>query len=93
MVVPLSVLFNWVAECKKFAPTLRVLRVHSNDAGEAADLKAKLLTIADYDIILTTYEMLKTGRLQNSLHRIHYRSVILDEGHRIKNNETLTSKG
>ena len=33
VVVPLSVLFNWISEFKKFCPSLKVLRLHSNDKG------------------------------------------------------------
>jgi SNF2 family DNA or RNA helicase len=41
-VVPLSVLFNWMAEFKKWCPTLKVLRLHSNDKEEQSRLKTML---------------------------------------------------
>ena len=33
VVVPLSVLANWVQEFKRFAPDMRVVRIHVNDEG------------------------------------------------------------
>jgi len=35
IVVPLSVLPNWIQEFKRFAPDLRVVRIHVNDEGGA----------------------------------------------------------
>jgi SNF2 family DNA or RNA helicase len=35
VVVPLSVLANWVQEFKRFAPDMRVVRIHVNDEGRA----------------------------------------------------------
>lgn len=34
VVVPLSVLPNWIQEFKRFCPDLRVVRMHVNDEGE-----------------------------------------------------------
>jgi SNF2 family DNA or RNA helicase len=34
VVVPLSVLPNWMSEFRKFCPDLRVVRIHVNDEGE-----------------------------------------------------------
>jgi SNF2 family DNA or RNA helicase len=41
-VVPLSVLFNWMAEFKKWCPALKVVRLHSNDKDEQMRLKNML---------------------------------------------------
>jgi len=41
-VVPLSVLFNWMAEFKKWCPALKVVRLHSNDKDEQIRLKNML---------------------------------------------------
>lgn len=89
--VPLSVMFNWVNECRKFCPQLRILRVHSNNTIECNRLKEKLFDVSEYDIVITLYEMLKNG-MELAFHRMIWRSIVLDEGHRIKNLETLLSK-
>ena len=93
MVVPLSVLFNWIAEMRKFAPKLRVLRVHSNSAMECKELRMKLSTDDHrYDVYVTTYEIVKSDQLGNALNQVQWRSIVLDEGHRIKNVDSLVSK-
>jgi SNF2 family DNA or RNA helicase len=92
VVVPLSVIFNWIAECRKFCPTLRVLRLHSNSADEMKTLKAKLIQDDSYDLCVTSYEMVKSGGMSNTLAHMVWRTVILDEGHRIKNLDTFISK-
>eukprot|EP01034_Spumella_vulgaris_P021260 gene21260-27283_t len=92
VVVPLSVIFNWIAECRKFCPTLRVLRLHSNSADEMKTLKARLIQDDSYDLCVTSYEMVKSTGMANTLAHMVWRSVILDEGHRIKNIDTFISK-
>jgi SWI/SNF-related matrix-associated actin-dependent regulator of chromatin subfamily A member 5 len=91
VVVPLSVLFNWMSECKKFCPSLRVIRLHTSSAEKSTE-GAKLSRTDEYDVCVTTYEMIKLPGLQAALSRMHWRSVVLDEGHRIKNIETAITK-
>lgn len=92
VVVPLSVLFNWMSECKKFCPSLRVMRLHTNSAAEKTLQSQKISRCDEYDVCITTYEMVKTPGTQSSLSRMHWRSIVLDEGHRIKNTETNITK-
>lgn len=80
VVVPLSVLFNWMSECKKFCPTLRVMRLHTNSTAERKLQCRRLANTDDYDVCLTTYEMVKSSGTSFSLSRTHWRSVVLDEG-------------
>lgn len=49
------------------------------------------LSSCPYDVVITTYEMVK-GKLESSLKRVFWRTMILDEGHRIKNDESLITK-
>lgn len=45
------------------------------------------------DVVVTTYEMAKAQDLQVALSRtVQWRFVILDEGHRIKNEDSHTAK-
>lgn len=92
VVVPLSVLFNWMSECKKFCPSLRLLRLHTNSSVDRSDQVQKLGRIDQYDVCITTYEMVKMTGTANALKRVHWRSIVLDEGHRIKNIETVITK-
>jgi SWI/SNF-related matrix-associated actin-dependent regulator of chromatin subfamily A member 5 len=88
IVVPLSVLFNWVNEFKKFCPAVAPLRLHSNDKAEQRRL-LHILGSPDLcpPVVLVTYESLK-GKMRAGISKIVWRSIILDEGHRIKRTET-----
>ena len=88
IVVPLSVLFNWIAEFKRWCPSIKVLRFHSNDAHEQARLKTLM---NDTEVVVTTYSLLKSEGVKRAFQRVVWRSVILDEGHKIKNNDALVS--
>ena len=88
VVVPLSVLFNWMSEFKKFCPTLKVLRLHSNDTLEQARLKALIHDETKTQVAVTTYDTLKNAHWQTFLRRIIWRTVILDDGHRIKDEDS-----
>lgn len=78
VVVPTSLVFNWVKEVGIFAPDLKVYVHHGQDRSK--DISG---IISDYDIIVTTY-----GTLRNDIdtfikHTFHY--TILDESQQIKN--------
>jgi non-specific serine/threonine protein kinase len=89
IVAPASVLSNWIAEIERFGPSLRVLAAHPSFV-DARDLKGfDGTTIAQYDVVLTSY---------GSLHRIpwipttRWRHVILDEAQAIKNPGTQQAR-
>lgn len=86
-IVPLSVLFNWMNEFKKWCPALKVVRLHSNDKDEQLRLRKVLSNPDVAQIVVTTYDAVKTGGLHHALRCIVWRSVFLDEGHRIKNED------
>jgi SNF2-related domain len=85
IVCPLSVLNSWMAEFKRWCPTLRAVRMHSSDAGERERLKKAILGDLDaFDAIITTYEMC-SGDLRRVLGTQHiWRYVVLDEGHKVR---------
>jgi SWI/SNF-related matrix-associated actin-dependent regulator of chromatin subfamily A member 5 len=93
VVVPLTVMFNWSSELRRFCPSLELLRCHTSDSQEATRLR-KILSYEEgkLEVVLTTYEMLKSQHLSGPLRRITWRAVVLDEGHRIRNEETDLSK-
>ncbi|KAJ7544012.1 hypothetical protein O6H91_09G061600 [Diphasiastrum complanatum] len=89
---PLSVLSSWMGEFKRWCPELRVLRLHSSDKNERERVRRDLLRDAtSFDVVVTTYEMLTSSNMKSLLSRIHWRCLILDEGHRIKNDKTIIS--
>jgi superfamily II DNA or RNA helicase len=84
VVVPRSLVFNWVEEARRFAPELRVLDYTgpARDAAAVAD---------DVDLVLTTYGTLRRDAAQ--LKDIEFDYVILDEAQAIKNATTASAKG
>jgi SNF2 family DNA or RNA helicase len=59
---------------------LKFVRLHSNDYAEQERLKEVIKDASQTEVVLTTYETVKSVKLSNSLKRIIWRSVILDEG-------------
>lgn len=58
VVCPLSVLSTWCAELKRWCPSLRTIKLHSSDVAERERLKTQIgETIGEYDVVVTTYEM------------------------------------
>ena len=92
VVAPLSVLFNWVSECKRICPTLRFIRLHTNDMKEGVRMRQILQNTQNYDVCITTYEMIKCKTMKVFLSRMIWRCIVLDEGHRIKNDESGISE-
>lgn len=88
IIVPLSVLTNWINEFKKFLPQIRVLMLHSGDIEEKERLKKEILPnlLETHDVVVTTYEMAKHPAMKHSLiGAFYWRCVILDEGHIVRN--------
>ena len=73
-VVPRSLIYNWKEEAARFTPALRVLDYSSADRAGS---------FGDYDLILTTYGILRRDAALLKDHEFEY--VILDEAQAIKN--------
>ena len=86
VVCPLSVLYSWCAEIEKFAPSLKFFRMHSTEALGLSNVK-----LYQYDIIITTYEMITADAFAHQWKKQYFNLLVLDEGHKIKNSETQVS--
>lgn len=77
VVVPTSLLFNWQREAERFAPGLRVLRLHGPQR------HADYAHLADQDLVLTTYSLVVRDieRLQAQ----PWHLLVLDEAQAVKN--------
>ena len=90
VICPLSVLSSWMDELQKWCPKFRVVRLHSTDEAERLRLRKELVTnIGNYDVAVTTYEMACNPTFNLTLsQKVYWRTMILDEGHKVKNEET-----
>jgi len=77
IIAPTSLMGNWRREAAQFTPGLRVLVLHGPDRDSHFD------TLAEYDLILTTYPLLPRDGDTLMAKPWHY--LILDEAQQIKN--------
>lgn len=82
VVVPRSLVFNWIEEARRFAPKLKVVD-YTGTLRDAA-------SIAGADLVLTTYGTLR--RDVAALNAIEFDYAILDEAQAIKNAATASAK-
>ncbi len=80
LVVPMSIVGNWLREAKKFAPSLKLMIHHGADR-ETGDHFVKEAT--SHDVIITTYALAHRDR--DLLSRVQWHRVVLDEAQNIKN--------
>lgn len=83
IVLPTSLVHNWLQEAARFTPTLRVLNLHGGSRKERFD------EIAAHDVVLTTYSLLWRDIKVINAHEYHL--LILDEAQVVKNATTKAS--
>lgn len=87
VVLPTSLLFNWVGEKEKFAPSLRHL-MYVGDRRVPAHLAHK--AFEHYDLVFTTYGVLR--RDIEALKRYPFECVVMDESQYAKSVSSQTYK-
>ncbi|MCP5468974.1 MAG: SNF2 helicase associated domain-containing protein [Chlamydiales bacterium] len=86
IVCPTSLLYNWQEEFHKFHPESKVLIIDSTPAQRRKLLK----TIDQYDIIVTSYNLLQKDI--EIYQKLTFDYVVLDEAQHIKNRGTRNAK-
>jgi superfamily II DNA or RNA helicase len=84
VVVPRSLVFNWLQEARRFTPQLRVFDHSGVDRPRTSD------HLSSYDLIVTTYGTLRRDIAHLKDTRFDY--VVLDEAQTIKNPNSESSK-
>ncbi len=80
IVCPTSLVFNWVAEAKKFTPELKVLALHGAGRHELFD------KIPESDLVITSYALIR--RDAERYREMEFDTLVLDEAQHIKNRQT-----
>lgn len=90
VVAPKSTLTNWSNEIKKFCPKLNAIVMTGNADERKQIIKNSIKNQTDWDVIITSYEgvILEKPTLQ----KIHWHFILVDEAHRLKNEETILSR-
>ena len=86
IVCPSSLVYNWDSEIEHFAPNLKTLLI----TGTAQERQELLTHYADYDVLITSYDMLK--RDIASYDNLHFHFQIIDEAQYIKNHRTQAAR-
>lgn len=86
VVCPTSVVLGWEQEIRKFAPHLSVLCV----VGDAAERRRRLALVDDFDVVVTSYDILKRDVALYEGLTFHYH--VLDEAQYIKNSTTQNAR-
>lgn len=90
VVAPLSTLPNWLKEANRFCPSLDAFILYGRK-----DFRTELVNrlknkVPHWDLCITNYETCRS--MPRMFQRINWNFVVLDEGHKIKNEKTQTHK-
>ena len=88
VICPSSLALNWQKEASKFTPTLKTIVI----SGQLEDRKKAISEIQNYDIAITSYELLKRDIEIYKEKNYVFRYLIADEAQYIKNNTTKNAK-
>jgi SNF2 family DNA or RNA helicase len=77
IIMPTSLIYNWLTESKKFTPKLKIL------AHTGTNRNKDVANFANYDIVITTYGVTRVD--VDELKNFYFNYIILDESQNIKN--------
>jgi SNF2 family DNA or RNA helicase len=80
LIVPMSVVGNWIHEARRFCPQLKFILHHGVDRLQS---DAFVASAESSDAVITTYALAHRDR--ETLQRVHWQRVVLDEAQYIKN--------
>ena len=88
VICPSSLTLNWYNEIQKFAPSLKIMLIN----GGIQERKNKIKEIDNYDVVVTSYDLLKRDIDVHNNMNYKFKYVIADEAQYIKNNNTQNFK-
>jgi SWI/SNF-related matrix-associated actin-dependent regulator of chromatin subfamily A member 5 len=84
IVAPLSTIFNWEREFKKWLPQVSVIVLQATEA-EREEAVAQRIKPRKFDVIVTSYEGAKKSL--TALKKIDFHYFVVDEAHKLKSEE------
>ena len=88
VICPSSLTLNWQSEAEKFAKELKTLVIR----GSLQERKEKINQIDNYDLIITSYDLLKRDIDLYKKKDYKFRFIIADEAQYLKNSNTQNAK-
>ena len=88
VVCPSSLSLNWQNEAKKFAGNLKTLVIH----GTARERQTQIENLEQYDLIITSYDLLKRDIEIYKKKNYTFKFIIADEAQYLKNSNTQNAK-
>ena len=88
VVCPSSLSLNWKNEIEKFAPSIKTLVIHGN----ADERKQQIESINKYNLVITSYDLLKRDIDIYKEGKYQFKYIIADEAQYIKNNNTQNAR-
>ncbi|KAJ2444736.1 chromatin remodeling complex Adenosinetriphosphatase, partial [Coemansia sp. RSA 2424] len=89
IVVPKSTLHNWKSEFNRWVPDLDVFLLHG-DRASRSEIFENNLRSTEFNCCITTYEMCLICK--SELRKVNWEYIIVDEAHRLKNENSMLSK-
>jgi len=88
VICPSSLTLNWQNEAEKFTNKLKTLVIRGN----AAERKKQISQANEYDLIITSYDLLKRDIEVYEKNKYKFRFAIADEAQYLKNSNTQNAK-
>ncbi|RKP38464.1 SNF2 family [Dimargaris cristalligena] len=89
VVVPKSTLHNWQSEFRKWVPALNSFIFHGSKEERPRLIQERLVPLS-FDCCITTYEMCLLHK--SDFKKINWEYIVIDEAHRIKNENSSLSQ-
>lgn len=84
IIMPTSLIYNWLNEAKKFTPKLKIL------AHTGSTRNKDVSHFIKYDVVITTYGIIRVD--VNEIQNFYFNYIILDESQNIKNPSSKSFK-